>query len=109
MSNHLQPQRLVHGAQRKTQLDATTVATKDAIAQRWANLHAQLKSGMDDIKADIATTQAEHEAARAQRKAERAEDNAAAAIAFAYDAIDYAEPAVLDAVIARTDADAYAV
>jgi hypothetical protein len=42
---------------------------------------------------------------RAERKAERAEDNASSAIAFTYDAIDYAESAVLNAIVARADAD----
>ncbi len=42
--------------------------------------------------------------ARAKR-AERAEDHAAHAIFFAMDAIDYAEPAVIDALIARAAAD----
>ncbi len=42
--------------------------------------------------------------ARAKR-AQRAEDHTASASDFATDAIDYAEPAVIDALIARAAAD----
>jgi hypothetical protein len=90
-------------------VDAAAASAKDEITKRWANLQARLQQNADDINADIAATKAEAAAERADRKADRAENNAASAIAFAYDAIDYAESAVIDAIIARSDADAAAV
>src|SRR5262249_15582765 len=92
-------------AARVARVDAAAAATKDAAVGRWTTLKQQVKTENDHIRADLAITKAEHDAARAERKADRAEDNAAAAIAFAYDAIGYAESAVLDAVIARSDSD----
>jgi len=91
-------------AARVARVDAAAAASKDAAVGRWATLKQQVRAENDRIRTDLAVNKAEHDAARAERKAERAEDNAAAAIAFAYDAIDYAESAVLDAVMARSDA-----
>jgi hypothetical protein len=90
---------------RRAQVDASAAAAKDAVTGRWTAMHTQVKTGIDGIKADIDAKKREADKGRAERKADHAEDNAAAAIAFAYDAIDYAESAVLDAVIARSDAD----
>jgi hypothetical protein len=86
-------------AQRKPQAEAT-VSAQDAIARRWASLQAQLKTTVDEIQADIGATEAAAE--RAERKAERAEDNAACDIA-------YAKPAVIESILAWSDADAAAV
>jgi hypothetical protein len=91
---------------RTAKIDAAAATAKDAAVGQWTTLQTQVKDGVARIKADLAVTKAEQDAARAERKAERAENSATAAIAFAYDAIDYAELAVLDAVIARTSADA---
>jgi hypothetical protein len=90
---------------RVAQVDAAAASTKDAVVGQWTTMQQQVKANNDRIRADISASKAEHDAARAERKAVRAENNAEAAIAFAFDSIDYAETAVLDAVIARSDAD----
>jgi ribulose 1,5-bisphosphate carboxylase large subunit-like protein len=93
-------------AARTAKVDAAAAAAKDKTVEQWTTLQKQIKAHNERVRADIAANKAEHEASRALRKADRAEDNAAAAIAFAYDAIEYAESAALDAVMARSDADA---
>jgi hypothetical protein len=93
-------------AARAAAVTAAGVAAKDATVGQWHTLQQQVKSNNDRIRADINAKKAEHEKTHAQHKAQRAEENATAAIAFAYDAIDYAEAAVLDAVMTRVDADA---
>jgi hypothetical protein len=93
-------------AMRTAKVAAAGAGAKDQAVMQWHTLQQQVKANNDRIRADIDAKKAEHDKARAQHKAERAEENAAAAIAFAYDAIDYADAAVLDAVITRVDADA---
>ena len=48
---------------------------------------------------------AEHDVDRAEKIAEKREDDAAFAVEFAYAAIEEAEYAILDAALARTEAD----
>jgi ribulose 1,5-bisphosphate carboxylase large subunit-like protein len=91
---------------RVSKMDADAAAAKDAAVTQWTALQMQVKTDHDHIRADIAANKAEHDKARAERKAERAEKYAAVSIAFAYDAIDYADAAVLDAIMARADAAA---
>jgi hypothetical protein len=93
---------------RTAKVDVAATAAKDAPVSRWSTLQKQVMAENERIKADIDAKKAEQDSARAERKAERAEDNATAAIGFAYDAIDLAEEAVLDALVARADADALA-
>ena len=90
---------------RVSKMDTAAASAKDKAVGQWTALQKQVKADNDRIRADIAANKAEHDKARAAHKAERAENYAAVSIAFAYDAIDYAESAVLDAVIARADAD----
>jgi hypothetical protein len=54
---------------------------------------------------DMANRKAEHDLHKAQRRADRAEDDAKFAIDFAYSAIGEAEYAVLDATLARKEAE----
>ena len=103
---HAAIQARVDKLQADTATRMATASAKDAAIGRWTTLQQQVKAENDRIRADIDAKKAEHDAARAERKAERAEDNAAAAIAFAYDTVVYAESAVLDAIMARADADA---
>jgi hypothetical protein len=93
---------------RAAQVKVATTQAKDTVGGQWADLQARTRQQTAKLKADINAKKAEMDAKRAEVKAEDAEDNAELSIAFAYDAIDYAEAAVLDAVIARADADALA-
>jgi hypothetical protein len=57
------------------------------------------------LKEDMADRRAEHDLDRANKRAENAEGDAAFAIDYAVAAIDEAEYAVLDAALARKEAD----
>lgn len=96
----------IERADRKAKLHDDVAVAKDTVTEHWSALQTHVKERVDTINADLSATKAERESERAQRKAERAENNAADAIAFALDAVGYAESAVLDAVVARSDADA---
>jgi hypothetical protein len=65
---------------------------------QWTEHVAKVRQGVEDAKASL-------DADRAERRAERAEADAIVAIAYAYAAIDEAEYAVLDAALARAEAD----
>src|SRR5690242_11897974 len=62
---------------RRAKADASAAAAKDAVVERWATMHTQVKTGVDGIKADIDAKKREADKGRAERKAERAENNAA--------------------------------
>lgn len=95
-------------AARRARVDAAATQAKGTVEGQWNDLRMTTNKRMATMRADIDAKKAEHDAKRAEGKANLAEDSAAAAIAFAYDAIDNAEAAVLDAVIARADANAMA-
>ncbi|MBN9622487.1 MAG: hypothetical protein J0H06_05955, partial [Actinobacteria bacterium] len=58
-----------------------------------------------DLRSKIEERKAERDAGHAARRAERAEDYAIEAVVFAAAAFDEAEYAVLDALLARVEAD----
>lgn len=60
------------------------------------------------VRRDIASKKAEHDQHAAQRRADAAEDDAAFATQYAYWAIEDAEYAVLDATLARAEAESLA-
>jgi hypothetical protein len=93
-------------ATRTAKMGAAVASTKDAAVGQWTTMRQQIKAENDRIRANIDAKKTAHDKASAEKKADRAADNAAAAIAFAYDAIDIAEAAVLDATMTRVDADA---
>jgi vacuolar-type H+-ATPase subunit I/STV1 len=80
-------------------------ANKNKVSVWWNDLQRIWNEHISKIREDIDTKRAEHDVDRAQRHAERKEDDAAFAIEFAYAAIDEAEYAVLDAALARMEAD----
>lgn len=83
-------------------------ATAEAdVASRWEELHNKVKTDIESIRDRIDDRRYERDAKRAEKKAEKSENHAAAAIVFALNAIDYAEAAVLDAIVARQEADSY--
>ena len=74
-------------------------------ARCWACLTSAGLRHVAKIREDIDTKRAEHDADRAEKIAEKREDDAAFAVQFAYAAIEEAEYAVLDAALARAEAD----
>ena len=70
----------------------------------WATSNYFVGSGTEYVEL-VAQHASEHDLQAAQRTAESAEEDAAFAIDYAYAAIDEAEYAVLDAALARMNAD----
>jgi len=80
-------------------------ADKDKLSVWWHDLQRSWNEHVAKIREDIDSKRAEHDVDRARRIADNREDDAAFAIEFAYAAIEEAEYSVLDAALARTEAD----
>jgi hypothetical protein len=79
--------------------------SRDELQQRWDELRQNWNEHVSRIREKIEAEKAERNVEKAQRRAQRAEDEAVAAISFAYLAIEEAEADVLDAALARAEAD----
>jgi hypothetical protein len=93
---------------RQDEFKAKVSEGKAAVASQWEELQANYNRQVAEIKSNV---QAKKEAFERNRSAERADDAevlAAISIDFALMAIDDAEIAVLEAIEARTYADALA-
>jgi hypothetical protein len=86
---------------------AQTNAAADA-SNRWAKVQKGWTDHIEQLRTNAEAAKDEHDAKRAEHRAERAESDAESAVAFAYAAFEEAEYAVLDAALARVDADAVA-
>lgn len=75
------------------------------ISAWWSDVQKSWDAHVAELRDRVDTKKAEHDVHVAQRRAEHAEADAAYAIDFAYGAVVEAEYAVLDAVLARTDAE----
>lgn len=75
---------------------------------QWKTMKADAAAKMQAVQDRIDRRRDEHDAKKAEKDAEAAEDDAADALDFAAWAVDQAQLAVLDAVDARTWADALA-
>ncbi len=80
-------------------------AHKSKLSAAWHDLQRTWNAHIAKIRDDIDAKRAEHDIDRAQRRAEGAEEDAGFAISFAYASIEEAEYAVLDAALARMEAD----
>jgi hypothetical protein len=93
----------------RTQLDQARMKVqdqKDRFEQTRANLKARAEQKVADTKEAVSEWKAKHETRKLNARAERSEAYAADAIDFALASLDEAEEAILDAVVARLDADA---
>ena len=86
-------------------LHATAAAGKDKISAWWSDVQRTWHAHVAGVREDVDERRDEHDIARAERTAENAEGDAQFAIDFAYSAIQQAEYAVLDAHLARMQAD----
>jgi hypothetical protein len=86
-------------------LRATAEEKKGKLSVWWYDVQRSWDQHIESIRTDIETRRAEHDLERAQMNADNAEYDAAFAVDYAYGAIEEAEYAVLDAVLARTHAD----
>jgi len=90
------------------QLRKTAEANKGQISDWWDGVQKSWNDFIARARQNIDEKRAEHDENVANRAADNAEDDAAFAIDYAYGAIEEAEYAVLDATLARMDADALA-
>jgi len=78
---------------------------KDETTQWWGQVQNNWKAHVDKVHKDVDKAKANLKADQLEKRAERAEANAAAAVDFAYAAIEEAEYQVLNAALARLDAE----
>jgi hypothetical protein len=93
-------------AKRKANMDQSMSNAQDTVVSSWNGLTTRVQSDVDGIRAKIDYKKYEHDREKSAKAADDAEENAARAINFALDSIDYAETAVLDAMVARDNATA---
>jgi len=86
-------------------LKASAKETQDEITQWWGQVQDNWKSHIAKVRKNADQAKANMKADRAEIRAEQAEANAAAAVDFAYAALDEAEYQVLNAAMARIDAE----
>ena len=87
------------------ELKSGTTGTKAKASKWWTDVQDDWNKHIDKIRKDVDNRKEEHDVKRAEHRAEHREDDAEAAVAFAYAAIEEAEYAVLDAILAREEAD----
>jgi predicted nucleic acid-binding Zn-ribbon protein len=75
---------------------------------QWKSMQADAQAKMQDLQDRIARKRDQHDVKMAEEDAEAAEEDAADALDYATWAVDQAQLAVLDAIDARTWADARA-
>ena len=80
----------------------------DEASHWWGDVQNNWKAHVDKVRQQADDEKASLDAKRLERRAERAEDDAADAVNFAYAAYEEAEYQVLNAALARMDADAAA-
>jgi hypothetical protein len=78
---------------------------KGDISDSWHGVQQSWNERIAKVRADIKARKVEHDVHKAQRRADRAEDDATFAIDFAYSTVVEAEYAVLDATLARKEAE----
>jgi predicted nucleic acid-binding Zn-ribbon protein len=81
-------------------------ARKERVEQTRANLKARAQQKMAETREAVSEWKAKRETRKLNARADRAESQAADAIDYALASIDDAEEAILEAVVARIDADA---
>ena len=91
--------------QASDELKASAKESQDEITQWWGQVQDNWKSHIAKIRKKADQAKANMKADQLEMGAEIAEDNAASAVDFAYAAIEEAEYQVLNAAMARTEAE----
>ena len=91
-----------------TKLKSSADASKHEASQHWSDIQKSWKEHIAKVHHDADEAKANLDEKRAERHAERAEDDAVDAIAFVFAALEEAEYQVLDAALARIEADSAA-
>jgi hypothetical protein len=86
-------------------LHKTADARKSRVSESWDSMQRSLNENIASIRTARDDRKTEHDVNAAQRKADEADEDAAFAIDYAYAAIETAQYAVLDAELARMEAD----
>ena len=87
------------------ELAAAATQAKEATRGKWSEVKNSIERRVDEMRADFAKWQAEVKQDRAERTAENAEYDAVAAVNLAAYCLDAAEWAVVQAELARGEAD----
>ena len=87
------------------ELAAAATHAKEAANGKWSTVKTSIEGRVDDMRADFAKWQAEIKEDRAERAAEDAEYDAVVAVNLAAYCLDAAEWAVVQAELARGEAD----
>jgi hypothetical protein len=91
--------------QKNDELAAKAADTRDEAEMRWSAARQSWCEHIAEIRSKLDEEKAERDVHRAEHRAERAEDYAEAAVEFAFLALREAEYAVLDASLARAEAN----
>jgi len=91
--------------QSKTKLAGNAEEAKSKWGQMQSTLQENFADKRAEIKADLDAQRASRDAKRAVRRADDAESEAVVAVGLALDAIENAEYEVIDAVLARAEAE----
>jgi hypothetical protein len=86
-------------------LRETAESGKGEVSSWWDGVQRSWNEHLAAVRKSVDEKRAAHDRASAERAADQAEDDAAFAIDYAYAAIEEAEYTVLDATLARMDAD----
>jgi hypothetical protein len=86
-------------------LRARAEESRGSISAWWTDVQKSWDAHVAGLRDRVESKKSEHDVHVAQRRAENTEADAGFAIDFAYGAVVEAEYAVLDAVLARTEAD----
>jgi hypothetical protein len=87
------------------ELAAATTQAKESARTKWSQAKTLIEGQVNDMRADFAKWQAEIKEDRAERAAENAEYDAVVAVNLAAYCLDAAEWAVVQAELARGEAD----
>jgi hypothetical protein len=83
----------------------TAASGKGEVPSWWDGVQRSWDEHIAAVRDNVEEKKATHDRKSAERAADRAEDDAVFAIDYAYAAVDEAEYAVLDAILARMNAD----
>ncbi|GGM23292.1 hypothetical protein GCM10010129_79610 [Streptomyces fumigatiscleroticus] len=89
----------------KARADQRITAARETERQRWNALHTSVDQWFAELRAGEEKRRAERDVRKAQHRADMLEEDAVNTINLAVYVLDQAEYAVIDAVVARADAD----
>jgi hypothetical protein len=95
----------VAGEEQGKELQAVAEKGEEQISDAWKEMQISWNNATAALRENIQNRRAEQDLHKANRRADWAEDDAKFAIDFAYSAIVEAEYAVLDATLARKEAE----